>query len=102
MSQVHAAVRLSTGVNPDCPELRAGELEAEELAGGEVSTSWGAGSDVEDQALAARHAASEESLAGIDPGLPGCRRQATCEPPSCGGNLRAPAFAEGCHLQHFP
>jgi len=41
-------------INPDCPELCAGELETEDLAGGGVSTSWGTGSDVEDQALAAR------------------------------------------------
>ncbi|MCX6372211.1 MAG: hypothetical protein NTX16_03850 [Actinobacteria bacterium] len=41
-------------INPGCPELAAGELEAEDLAGGGVSTSWGTGSDVEDQALAAR------------------------------------------------
>ena len=41
-------------MNPDCPELCAGELETEDLAGGGVSTSCGTGSDVEDQALAAR------------------------------------------------
>ena len=43
-----------TCIDPDCPELRAGELETEDLAGGGVSTSWGTGSDVEDKALAAR------------------------------------------------
>ena len=38
-----------------------------------MSTSWGTGSDVEDKARAARHAAAgaEECLAGIEPGLPG-------------------------------
>ena len=38
-----------------------------------MSTSWGTGSDVEDKARAARHAAADadECLAGIDPGLPG-------------------------------
>ena len=41
-------------INHDCPELCAAELETEDLAGGGVSTSWGTGSDVEDQALAAR------------------------------------------------
>ena len=41
-------------IDPDCPELRAAELEAEDLAGGGVSTSRGTGSDVEDKALAAR------------------------------------------------
>ena len=41
-------------IDPVCPELCAGELETEDLAGGGVSTSWGTGSDVEDQALAAR------------------------------------------------
>jgi hypothetical protein len=41
-------------IDPDCPELCAGELETEDLAGGGVSTSWGTGSDVEDKALAAR------------------------------------------------
>jgi len=37
-----------------CPEPADGEPEAEALAGAEVSTSWGTGSDVEDQALAGR------------------------------------------------
>jgi len=41
-------------INPRCPKLCAGELETEDLAGRGVSTSWGTGSDVEDQALAAR------------------------------------------------
>jgi len=41
-------------LNPGCPELAAGELEAEDLAGADVSTSAGTGSDVEDQALAGR------------------------------------------------
>ena len=41
-------------LNPGCPELAAGELEAEDLAGAGVSTSWGTGSDVEDEALAGR------------------------------------------------
>ncbi len=41
-------------LNPGCPELAAGELEAEDLVGGGVSTSWGTGSDVEDEALAGR------------------------------------------------
>ena len=41
-------------IDPDCPELCAGELETEDLAGGGVSTSREAGSDVEDKALAAR------------------------------------------------
>jgi hypothetical protein len=41
-------------INHDCPELCAAELATEDLAGGGVSTSWGTGSDVEDQALAAR------------------------------------------------
>jgi hypothetical protein len=39
-------------VNPGCPELAAGELEAEDLVDAGVSTSWGTGSDVEDEALA--------------------------------------------------
>ena len=39
-------------LNPGCPELAAGELEAEDLAGAGVSTSAGTGSDVEDEALA--------------------------------------------------
>jgi len=41
-------------LSPGCPEPAAGELEAEDLAGAGVSTSWGTGSDVEDQALAGR------------------------------------------------
>jgi hypothetical protein len=41
-------------LSPGCPELAAGELEAEDLAGAGVSTSAGTGSDVEDQALAGR------------------------------------------------
>ena len=41
-------------LNPGCPELAAGELEAEDLAGAGVSTSAGTGSDVEDEALAGR------------------------------------------------
>jgi len=41
-------------LSPGCPELIAGELEAEGLAGAGVSTSWGAGSDVEDEAHAGR------------------------------------------------
>ena len=41
-------------LSPGCPELAAGELEAEDLAGAGVSTSWGTGSDVEDEALAGR------------------------------------------------
>jgi hypothetical protein len=39
---------------PTCPDLCAGELERQDLVEGGVSTSWGTGSDVEDQALAAR------------------------------------------------
>ena len=41
-------------LSPGCPELAAGELEAEDLAGAGVSTSGGTGSDVEDEALAGR------------------------------------------------
>jgi len=83
-------------IDPGCPKLCAGELETEDLVEGGVPTSWGTGSDVEDQALAARlvrlidfyeetieelhalcgaarHAAAdaEECLSGIDPELPG-------------------------------
>ena len=48
-----------------------------------MSTSWGTGSDVEDQALAARHAAAdaEECLAGIDPELPGLPTTSELCPP---------------------
>jgi len=54
LSQADADGCLWICIDPDCPELCAGELETEDLAGGGVSTSWGSGSDVEDQALAAR------------------------------------------------
>ena len=54
LSQADTDVCLWICMNPDCPKLCAGELETEDLAGGGVSTSWGTGSDVEDQALAAR------------------------------------------------
>jgi hypothetical protein len=54
LSQADADGCLWICIHPDCPELCAGELETEDLAGGGVSTSWGTGSDVEDQALAAR------------------------------------------------
>src|SRR5450830_1397438 len=54
LSQADADGCLWICINPDCPELCAGELETEDLAGGGVSTSWGTGSDVEDQALAGR------------------------------------------------
>jgi hypothetical protein len=54
LSQADADGCLWICINPDCPELRAGELETEDLAGGGVSTSAGTGSDVEDQPLAAR------------------------------------------------
>ena len=54
LSQADADGCLWICMNPDCPELCAGELETEDLAGGGVSTSWGTGSDVEDKALAAR------------------------------------------------
>ena len=40
-------------LNPGCPELAAGELEAEDLVEAGVSTVWGTGSDVEAEALAA-------------------------------------------------
>ena len=39
-------------LNPGRPELAAGELEAEDLVGAGVSTSWGTDSGVEDEALA--------------------------------------------------
>src|SRR5450759_6024089 len=54
LSQADADGCLWICIDPDCPELCAGELETEDLAGGGVSTSWGTGSDVEDQALAGR------------------------------------------------
>jgi hypothetical protein len=54
LSQADADGCLWICINPDCPELCAGEFETGDLAGGGVSTSWGTGSDVEDQALAAR------------------------------------------------
>jgi len=54
LSQADADGCLWICINEDCPELYAGELETEDLAGGGVSTSWGTGSDVEDKALAAR------------------------------------------------
>src|SRR5450830_1846298 len=54
LSQADADGCLWICINPNCPELCAGELETEDLAGGGVSTSWGTGSDVEDQALAGR------------------------------------------------
>ena len=54
LSQADADGCLWICIDPDCPELCAGELETEDLAGGGVSTNWGTGSDVEDQALAAR------------------------------------------------
>jgi len=54
LSQADADGCLWICIDPDCPELCAGELETADLAGGGVSTSWGTGSDVEDQALAAR------------------------------------------------
>jgi len=54
LSQADADGCLWICINPDCPELCAGELETADLAGGGVSTSWGTGSDVEDQALAGR------------------------------------------------
>jgi len=41
-------------LSPGCPELAAGEVEAEDLAGAGVSTSAGTGSDVEDETLAGR------------------------------------------------
>jgi hypothetical protein len=54
LSQADADGCLWICIDPDCPELCAGELESEDLAGGGVSPSAGTGSDVEDQALAAR------------------------------------------------
>jgi hypothetical protein len=54
LSQADADGCLWICIDPDCPEPCAGELETEDLAGGAVSTSWGTGSDVEDQALAGR------------------------------------------------
>jgi hypothetical protein len=54
LSQADADGCLWICIDPDCPELCAGELETEDLAGGGASTSWGTGSDVEDKALAAR------------------------------------------------
>jgi hypothetical protein len=41
-------------LSPGCPDLAAGELEADDLVEAGVSTSWGTGSDVEDEALAGR------------------------------------------------
>jgi hypothetical protein len=41
-------------INPRCPELRVGELEAGDLVEAGVPASWGTGSHVEDQALAGR------------------------------------------------
>jgi len=54
LSQAGADGCLWICINLDCPELCAAELETKDLPGGGVSTSWGTGSDVEDQALAAR------------------------------------------------
>jgi len=54
LSQAHADGCLWICIDPDCPELCAWELETEDLAGGGVSTSWGTGSDAEDQTFAAR------------------------------------------------
>src|SRR5665647_2775999 len=54
LSQADADGCLWICIDPDCPELCAGELETGDLAEGGVSTSWGTGSDVEDKALAAR------------------------------------------------
>ena len=54
LSQADADGCLWICINPDCPELCAGELETGDLAGGGVSTSAGTGSDVEDKALAGR------------------------------------------------
>jgi hypothetical protein len=54
LSQADADGCLWIHINPDCPELCAGELETGDLAGGGVSTNAGTGSDVEDKALAAR------------------------------------------------
>ncbi len=51
-------------LSPGCPELAAGELEAEDLAGAGVSTSAGTGSDVEDQAFAGRLARLTLALRG--------------------------------------
>ena len=45
---------LWTCLSPGCPELAAGELQAEDPARAGVSTSAGTGSDVEDVALAGR------------------------------------------------
>jgi hypothetical protein len=41
-------------LSPGCPELAAGELEAEDLVEAGVSTSWGTDSDVEAEAHAGR------------------------------------------------
>jgi hypothetical protein len=45
---------LWTCINPRCLGLRTRVFEAADLAGAGVSTSWGTGSDVEDEALAGR------------------------------------------------
>ena len=99
-------------LHPVCPELCAGELETEDLAGGGVPTTWGTGSDVEDQALAARlvrlidyyedtieelHAqGAGDGEEGVDAGgggaaappLPGSRERAQADLASLGRQVR--------------
>jgi len=78
-------------INPDCPELCAGELETEDLAGGGVSTSWGTGSDVEDQALAARLVRLIDYYEDVIEELRGEEGGGAAAPPLAGSRERAQA-----------
>ena len=91
LSQADADGCLRICVDPDCPELCAGELETEDLAGGGVSTSWGTGSDVEDQALAARLVRLIDYYEDVIEELRGEEGGGAAAPPLAGSRERAQA-----------
>src|SRR5450759_1432292 len=109
LSQADADGCLWICINPDCPELCAGELETEDLAGGGVSTSWGTGSDVEDQALAARLVRLidyyEDTIEELREECAGEGEEGTdagggaAAPPPAGPRERAPADTPSLHRQ---